>query len=466
LGILPWPGIAQGASEARNKPVVIKNVTVIDPGAATPVFGATVKIVGDKIESVLSSSEQIADSASVIDGTGKFLIPGLWDSHGHIVAAGAASLPLFLAYGVTGVRDVGDEPRAVLRLRTQTSSGELIGPRIITSGPILHGGAAWGTFDLPVNTAEEGARAVRQLRDWRVDFIKVHDNLSAEAYQAILKEAQAVGLSVLGHVTPSVTVWEAIAQGQVGIEHTLRIPLALSEQENALREEASHNPNVFLGYLQADQRASRTPSPAREHRLVEALRTRRVAICPTLTDMRALSIATSEGLRKDERFATLPASLQKEWVDFYDTLVKSSPEERAAYSELFRYALLWVGRFHKAGVVILAGTDAYAPGDFAGSDLHTELELLVLAGLSPLEALGSATIEPQVFHHLSAPGALIAPGKEADLVLLTANPLADIRFSRAIDLVIRRGTVFRPDYLKRLAQSSLSQQGGKAPSRP
>src|SRR4030095_10666318 len=188
---------------------------------------------------------------------------------------------------------------------------------------------------------------------------------------------RSAGLPVIGHVPTAITVWDAVAAGQTGIEHPMRIPLALSDSEPSLRAKAEKASAAFYGYLYADQEAIHSPSYAREQRLIQILRSHGVAICPTLTDMRALSTANAQSVQQDERFAVLPPAVHREWVEFFETLARN-PAERAAYSELFRYALLWVGQLHAAGIPILAGTDTFAPGDFPGSDLPPELEMLVM----------------------------------------------------------------------------------------
>jgi imidazolonepropionase-like amidohydrolase len=432
-----------GSLGAASNSLLITNVTVIDPDAPASERIASVKITDGIIEAVEPPGSTADHYGMIVDGAGKFLIPGLWDCHAHAFGLGIESLRSFLAYGVTGIRDVGSDP-AIVTWRTRIAAGELLGPRIITSGPILRGGTGQSEgASIFVDTPEDAVAAVKGLQALGVDFVKVHEGFTRNTWHSLAGAARSAGLRVIGHVSTSVTVWEAIEAGQTGIEHSLRIPLAISADEKTLRAKAAKAGDPFYGYLYADQEATRSPSAARERRLIQTLRSHQVAICPTLTDMRALAIANVQSIQRDDRFAALPPPLQREWVEFFEALERN-PAERAAYSELFRYALLWVGRLHQAGVTILAGTDTLAPGDFPGSDLHSELELLVLAGLSPLEALRSATVAPQVFHRLSAGGALIAPGQPADLVLLKANPLIDIRHSRSIELVIRRGDVLKP----------------------
>ncbi len=413
--------------------LAITHVTVIDTGAARRHM--TIVVAGSRIESVSpSSAGQLPASARIIDGRGKFLIPGLWDMHVHTQLAGIDERPLlglFIANGVTGVRDMGGDFGVIDGYRKDIARGVLVGPRIVASGPYLNG------VDVPlphfdVHSAEDARRAVDSLAALGVDFVKIHSRVPREAVFAALREARAKHLAVAGHVSYGITNEEASDSGQRSLEHLLGFPNECSAQDSV--RFARVHPFIRVAFNQC---TSRDQTPVYHH-----LARNGTWVTPTLTAMWEFAILPSTALPADSLGHYLPDSLRGFWRDAMGAPTDLPREAEALGRALFAKRLQLVRALHAAGVPLLAGTDSPLRNSTPGFGLHEELALLVSAGLSPQAALRAATYEPaRYFDALDSLGT-VAPRKLADLVLLDADPIADIHNTRRIALVITRGRVY------------------------
>jgi hypothetical protein len=210
--------VAAVSVEAQTRELAITGVNVVDVASGRIAPSSTVVIRGAAIASVTQNGAPPA-GARVVDGRGKFLIPGLWDMHTHMEMTGESWLQLNVANGVTGIRDMGSDLDLILKLRDVTASGRVLGPRIFAAGPILDDAPGDWPFRMRVKTAEDGRAAVHLLKRRGVDFIKVHDHTPRDAYFAIAEEARRQNLPLAGHVPLAVTVEEVIEAGQRDIEH-------------------------------------------------------------------------------------------------------------------------------------------------------------------------------------------------------------------------------------------------------
>ncbi len=387
--------------------LLIKNVTVVDvaagglqPGRSILVRGGRIAEIGRRIRTPRGTRR--------IDGTGKFAIPGLWDMHAHHQVVGESSLPLFLAHGVTGTRDMGGDAAFVFPLRKRIRSGALLGPEIVAAGPILDAAPAEWPLRRRVADAAEARVAVRDLAAAGADFIKVHDQTPREAYFAIAEETGLLGIPFAGHVPAAVTADEAVAAGQASIEHLSNFQL----------------------YLQC----SGGPAYSAEGcaPFFRRLAATRVWQTPTLAFMRSLPDVFERGPIPHAEYVS------EELRRFGRANEEASnlpPEAIAWFRAQGEAALSAVRDMKAAGISFLAGCDAMVPG-FC---LHDELEWLTRAGFSPLEALRAATINPARFLRREASDGRVAPGMNADIVLLDADPLAAIANTRRIHAVILRG---------------------------
>jgi imidazolonepropionase-like amidohydrolase len=391
----------------------------------------------------------------VVDAAGKFLIPGLWDMHVHTLHQ--SFLDLYLANGVTGVRDMGNFPDWSLRLRKETAEGKLLGPRMMIAGPILDGpGPVWPFYSLAVADAAAGREAVRSVKRRGMDFVKVYSLLDRDAYFAIAAECKQQGISFAGHVPFSVGAAEASDAGQKSIEHLDGVLEACSPREAELRKEAlaqtRHNPNDLLYAMDRSfARALEDPSEERAAALFARFVKNGTWQCPTLTVLRVSGFVDDRAFTADERLKYVPRFLRVLWAPQTNPFLKRYPPEevRRARRNFPKY-LERVGAMRRAGVEFLAGTDAGCMYCFPGFSLHDELELLVRAGLTPLEALQAATRNPaRYFGRLKELGT-VEPGKLADLVLLDADPLADIRNTRKIAAVVVGGRLLPRDALHKM----------------
>ena len=363
--------------------LVITHVTLIDTEAGRARPDVTVIVSGDRITAVgPARSIAVPRGATVLDGRGKFLIPGLWDMHAHLFATLPLDpndpaprdyfVPRLVAGGITGVRSMWDDPGAIRRLRAIPGV-----PRIVSCGPILDGPQPYVPGALAISNAGQARDAVRRLKNDGVDFIKVYSLLPRDAYFAIAEETRAVSLPFAGHIPNSVTPEEASDAGQKSLEHLMGMESVDPRKASAL----------FARFVKNG-----------------------TWLTPTLTALRGLTLFDDPKQLNDPRIASLPELFQKYW--------KSGGAGVRSDVKTFQGQLELVGALHRAGVKLLAGTDTPNPFVYPGESLHDELELLVKAGLTPIEALRCATLRPA--EYLGMPDRLgsISTGKLADLVLL------------------------------------------------
>ena len=484
--VVAWCGCAR-----RNAPVLaIAHATVIDASGWPPQTDSTVIISGQRIISVgPSSSAAVPRGAEIIDARGIFLIPGFADMHVHLTGAGGLAaakqyiLPLLIANGVTSVRDMGGYLETLIPLRQEIEKGEVFGPRIYFAGPYLDGSPPSFEPSLVVTNAVEAAEDVHTLVARNVNFIKVQSILNREAYFAIAAAARREKISFAGHVPDRVTAGEASESGQKSVEHLTGVLRGCTSDEPhlmGLQLLVTPQPQT-VEQSQRRQRAwehelLRTYSEAHAGALFEKFRKNRTWQVPTLVLLRndaypSAQLNAPTAARPLPELQYVPRKILGGWNQEMDKREKrSSAEVYSLRRELLAKSMEVVGRMNGAGVPLLAGTDSGAPYVLFGSGLHQELKLLVQAGLTPMQALQTATVNPARFlaesaiadggtagagermsgrgtgfenakdESVAARESLIASGKIADLVLLEGSPLEDIRNTGKISAVILRGT--------------------------
>ena len=339
LAVLPAVLIAQPEQKPQQRPLAFTHATVIDATGAAAQRDMTVVITGDRITAV-GKTDQIAlpDGARTVDGAGKFLIPGLWDMHVHI--AGESYLPLFLANGVTGVRDMGAIfPDALLALRKAVRDGKLLGPRLIAAGAMIDGDKPIRPGSLTARNAEEGRKAVQELKSRGVDFIKVQTKLSRPAYLAIADQAKEEGLPFVGHVPEAVSAVEASDVGQKSFEHLFGILLACSTEEDKLRKDELDamakldKQEIRLLLVRSQVQALDSYSDAKAQALFRRLAKNRTWQVPTLTLLRALASQDDEKFTSDPRVKYMPSYIRSRWKETWppETIAKleTNPPEIA-----------------------------------------------------------------------------------------------------------------------------------------
>ena len=340
-------------------------------------------------------------------------------------------LPLFLAFGVTGIRDMGSNLDSILKAREDVAAHKLLGPRMIVSGPMLDGPKSSYQAVIPIRTPQDGRNAVDMLKRRGADFVKVQSFVPRDAYFAIADETKKVGIPFEGHVPDSVRASETVSAGQRTFEHLIGIFEASSPDEDKYLT-GKKSPGMFLA----------TYSPTREAAIIQLLAKNQVWQCPTLFWERGQWLVDAIDYSKDPELAYAGRSwVMKLWPDLQKSILKSLDTDPLPVRQKFViHELGIVKRLHAANVPFLAGTDTPAGVDvIPGISLHLELQRFVAAGFTPLEALQTATLNPAKFYHRLNDYGAIEPGRIADLVLLNANPLDDIANTTKISGVIADG---------------------------
>lgn len=438
-------------AEAGSGPVydlVVDGVTVVDPDAGVSRADRTVAVTDGRIVAVWEAGEvpRGLEAARRLEGTGRWLIPGLWDAHVHfrggeaLLEENRALLALYPLHGVTTVRDAGgDLTGHVLAWRDSIGDGDLLGPRILTSGPKLDGPDPSWAGSIPLADPAEVPAALDSVQALGADYVKLYDgSMSPEVYMAAVREAQARGLTITGHMPLGVDLLEAVEAGLDGTEHLYYVLKGTATN----REDVSAGVRAGeLGFWEAMYGVAGRPDPARRARVFRAMREGGAAVTPTLHIGDVLSRVEQVDHGDDPELAWIPGGIVDTYARRVEGARRASPESREANRALRAEMAGLVRPLHEAGVTLLAGSDAGPFNSFVypGSSLHAELEALVEAGLSPLEALRSATTAPADYMGRGDELGRIAPGYRADLVLLDADPFADISATRAIAAVILRG---------------------------
>lgn len=458
------------AITASAQPLAIQHVTVVDvtDGSLRP--NQTVLLEGNRIAAIGTAGEMVIPSeAEIVDMAGGYVIPGLWDMHVHTFnnndpqPPNTWTLPLYLANGVTGVRDMwvrpGEQAEQVRAWTRALDGGTFVGPRFGAIGTLVDGTPRIQQSDT-VTTAAEARAFVAGLAEGGIDFVKVYSRLSPEAYHALVEAAHTAGLEVAGHGPNALSSFEVAAAGQRSIEHLTGVHETCSSQEDSLRAagvQAFGAPALVVS----------TFDPAKCATLYERFAENETWQVPTIITNRVWNAEASlDALRQDEGLLYTPMWEAAEWEWVGNFLTFSSEEDRAAYDDLYRLEQRIIGEMHAAGVPLLAGTDFGNPYIYPGFSLLDELAELVEAGLSPLAALQTATLNPARYLGRTDDLGTVEAGKLADLVLLDANPLEDIANVRQIRAVVMNGRLFTRDDLNRMKQDVLVKNYREALAQP
>lgn len=396
--------------KGQDRQLVLNHITVIDVRNGHLSRNVTVIICGNRITEIAETAT-ISPDATIVDASGKYLIPGLWDMHVHLSFYGEAALSMLVANGITGVRDMGGDLDQIDKWRNEISSGRLLGPHIKRAGPFIDGPKKMSPLrasftKIPVN--ENAVRLlVDSLQDVGVDFLKVHSRLPHNIFFALTDQARKRHIPVVAHLPKEVTPQEAISAGVRSIEHTESL------LGDVIYEETE---------LVRDQR--------------------------TTTALKRLYGAYGR---------ELAASITAGQVFYDPTLISLYRVKGTAYEKTLGPRLLPIVReLHLAKVKLLTGSDfaGKEAGIRPGYDLHGELALFVQAGLTPLEALQSATINPSECLFMTDSVGIIEKGKIADLVILNEDPLKNIHHTTDIYAVILNGKYISRETLDNLVRKA------------
>lgn len=454
--------------------LVITNVTTIDAKNGLQ-KNRTIVIKDNRIIANDPAEKLTVSSSNIIDGSGKFLIPGLWDAHVHLSFEQdltPAMFDLFLAYGITSIRDTGGQLDLVLPEREKARKYPNTSPRVMVAGPLLDGvptvydGSSPGRpkLGLGAGSVKEAEALVNQFANAKVDLIKAYEMLTPEAFSAVVQLANSKGLKVTGHVPLSMDVVQASRMGMNSMEHMRNLEMACSEDWEQLltQRQTLLNEGVDLegGTLRANiHTAQRTHAvsnqgAARRTFVLNELAKNDTWQIPTLSIMTTSALRPFASQEWKNTFQYLPSTVADRWTSgLADYLATPVQETQQEYT---KWALEMITHLKEAKVPIMAGTDCPIFYLTPGYSLHEELALLVKGGLTPMEALESATTKPAQYFQMEQELGLIEKGMLADLVLLNANPLEDIKHTKNIVAVVRNGF-----FHDRVALNSLLRKRGK-----
>lgn len=439
--------IAQHSKVEQAPSLAIEHVSVIDVEHGTINKDQTV-IIQNGLITMVRDSENSADQRfdKTIDGTGKYLIPGLWDMHIHWFAQ--PTMDLFPIRGVTGVRVMwGNSTHH--RWREAFDAGEKLGPRMLIASQLVDGEKPYWPTSRVAMTEQDGAEVVDEAIEAKADFIKVYTLLPRAAYLSVAKNAKAKKIPFAGHVPRTVSAWEASELGQKSMEHLYEIRLACSSEEDTLRkminDAVESSGDVVRTAMSKDgllkevnRRAAATFDEAKARKLFKTFKKNETWQCPTLTVLHNLAYIEEPVCQDNPDLMFIPPSLKSFLAPKKDPRGRSAEQLKQSQNEL-KVLFKIVRMMQEEEVPIIAGTDVLNPFCLPGFSLHDELRLMVDAGLTPAQALRTATINPAKYMNRLNELGSVAIGKQADLVLLDANPLEDISNTKKIVAVFLRG---------------------------
>ncbi|MBL7851823.1 MAG: amidohydrolase family protein [Cyclobacteriaceae bacterium] len=441
--------------------ICIQNITTVDPTDG-PREAQTVIIKDGKILRISPTAElRLSSKNQIVDGTGKFLIPGLWDAHVHfayIEALAPRMFDLFLLYGITSVRDTGGEIMFVKKWKDAALANPTDAPRVMIAGPLLDGmpnvydGSDPGHPPLSIGSGSVEAleTLIHKLDSIGVDFLKAYEMLTPEQYYKLMEMAKRLGYKVTGHVPLSMDVIGASNAGLNSMEHMRNLEISCASnaeelliQRHAMLKKGKNLPGGELrSSIHAAQRevAVNNYNEKKADEIIQVLLKNQTWQIPTLTLNTSQARPPYTRPEWQESFEYLPDTIRNQWKSYLEASSKEPASPfRQAYST---WMMNMAGKIHKAGVPMMAGTDTPIAFLTPGLSLHEELVSLVEAGLSTQEALKAATINPAIYFGIENELGSIRETQWADLLILSANPLEDIRNTQRIDAVIKQGKFF------------------------
>jgi imidazolonepropionase-like amidohydrolase len=446
----PPPATTTPVPTTASQAYAIVDVTLIDVERGAAVPGQTVLVAGDRIDRIGPTGQvAVPPGVPVIAGHGLYLMPGLVDAHVHYLDAEVFGRAM-LANGVLLVRDMGMPNEYILKLRDQLNQGKLLGPEMVAAGRMLDGDPPMiPSIALGIKTPEEGRAAVRQQAAAGVDAIKVYSKLDRASFLAIVDEAQRLDLGVVGHVPDSIYIEDAVAAGMLESEHFFGFEKVIAKLLGQPVDLSFKGRGADTSYLQR-------PSEVKPGELQAAYRRLRdggLAVCPTIVTFKVMTnVSTFRG----ESFPHSEMVSQK----VRDTWTSQWAQQEDLPDTIWKSWGQMVAGLHQAGVPLLVGTDLLAPGVIPGYAVHDEMAIWQQVGIPPADVLAAATIVPTQRMGLGARLGSLAEGKQASMVLVRANPLADIRNAQQIESIFLRGQYFsRTDLDRMLDEAKALAQG-------
>lgn len=444
---------------AQQSQVRITNANVIDVRDGEIMNAMDILISDGRIVGLEKSPTIYSDDVELIDGTGKYVIPGLWDLHVHLrggknlIQSNASMLPLYLAHGITTVRDAGgDLTPSIMDWRKAVLQGEIDGPFIFTSGPKLDGIDPTWEGSIELSSVEEVGSALDSLESIGVDYVKTYDSsIPGDVYLEVIRQSERRGLKVTGHMPMTVKIDEAIEAGLDGIDHLYYVMKGTSTREEEIVEAVKKGE---LGFWGAVRELMESYDKSKASDFYATLAENNVAVVPTLHIDDVLSYLHEKDHSDDEFLKYIPDDLEETYQRRLRSAQRRDESAIQFEEEMNRFFRKMVKDLQEAGVLIMAGSDSGAYNSFVypGLSLHEELLAYQNAGLTPLEALQSSSLNGAKF--MDANTVFWRAESEADLILLNENPLEDIRNTRSIYGVMQDGRYYSREDLDQMLEKA------------
>jgi imidazolonepropionase-like amidohydrolase len=433
-------------AQLKKADLILNDITIVDVANNKLIPHQTIVIVKDRILEVGANAiGKKYQSAQLIQAAGKFIMPSLWDMHVHfggdtLKEENKWLLPLYLAAGVTAVRDcAGDISLEVLAWKKAIANGQLEGPTIFTSGPKLEGPKSIWPGDLEIANEIEMYAALDSLKKLKADFIKITDNtLDPALFLTSIKASRKMGWKVSGHAPVQYTLNELSDAGLSTVEHLSYLLRAASKEEERITIARRQG---AISAKEANEQLMQTMDSATAIRKFKLLAANGTAVVPTMNGSRVVAYLDQDNHQQDEYLKYLGPALKRTYNWRVDRASKDNAIAIVARHQNFETAAHLIPWLHQAGVTFLAGTDAgYLNSyNYPGIGLHQELAMMVHYGLPIQDALKASVINGPAFFNLSKDYGAVAKTKIADLLILDANPLIDIHNTQKINSLIRKG---------------------------
>jgi len=431
--------------------IVLKNGNIINIETGA-IENQDIFINGGRIIMILPTSKTyLYNSNNSIDATGKYILPGFWDNHVHfrggdsLINANKDFLKLFIANGITTVRDAGgDLTTSVIKWKKQIADEKMIGPTIFTSGPKLDGPNATWAGSLVVENEIDVKNALDSLQKLKTDFVKIYESkISREAYLETVSQATERGLITSGHMPFTVELKENVEAGIGAIEHLYYILKGCSSQEKAITQAII---NKEYGFWQSMEKLIATYDTKTAQETFQLLKNNDVYVVPTLHIGNVLSYLDEIDHSKDQYLKIMHPGIVETYQGRINSALNGSEKAREDRKTLNTFFKQLAKSLHDADVKLLAGSDsgAFNSYTYPGISLHKELEAMVATGISPLGALQASAYNGAHFLKKDSDYGALSKGKIADIVLLNANPLKDIKNTRRVNKVIKGSQIFNP----------------------
>lgn len=421
--------------------LVIRHINIVDVKTGNIKSKQYILINNKKIVTIHIDNNNLKFSEKQIDGKNKYLIPGLWDMHSHnngdINYTKNFIIPIMLANGVTGLRDMWGMKEEIT-LRDSINKGLIIAPRMVIGTPLVNGPTTFFEGSVSIKNAEQVPAIVDSLQNIGYDFLKIYSHLRSDIFNALAAYCKQKKFLIAGHVPVGVTAEEASNAGMQSFEHLFGLRKSVADNSNQRCKEWENEVSdtsdfaALLKVLMKSESLSLPFNSAMAKKLAATLVANHTAVVPTITALFGVCLDI-DSLKKITPLTYVMPSEEKMW---YDTRAIINFDKG-----LGKNSLQLLNFLHKQGVMILAGTDNENPFVLQGVSIHNELQYYVQAGLNPLQALQTATINPAIFLHRENELGTVDVGKFADLVILNDNPLKDIVNTKKIDAVIMNGTL-------------------------